>query len=1116
MRNIFVGIVLVLALLGGAWWGAQRLLGVDAYRATLIAELESTTGMECAVEHMTLHFFPDAHLLIQGVALRDARFHARANTIRVDLDLAGLLQGQRRLPSIVLDSLEIDLADALVTPDANETAPDASADTVTEAPAVDWQVGVIDLPSIRLVRSGEAMADAVVKITDPLGAAARFSGSATLPGLSAQATATLDGGITREAGAFALSGRADLRQVDLAQSVNRPDLGSALLNAALEFSGSSPQDIAFKLAGDIVAAGAADVAGKVSGQAWWRAGEFIVNDFTWDSPGLRAVADATRKPDGELAVELTEARASKTGLALLLSASAPEGLRIEARDGAQLAVTDLLVGRTAEGTLRWVRGKAELSGLDLTLPPPGAQRLEKIAAKAHLEEGTLVLELESASLGGFNVAGRVTPTGQSGATFQLAAKGDLSNPLLSAQLPAAVAQGAKGALELKRLAGTWKPGGGLPTDLLLEGSLNNATLPLKTDAFNDTFNALNITFTSDGKAIQAKAVAEATTLGKVAFDGKFDTVAQALDGTTTFSADRLAAAFAPPGLAATMTQALLAAYRDATYTVALRLPKDAKSPGSFTLEKSAAPTAKVGLVLLTDVKKGGTTVGEMSLVATLPFAPAAAALPWPAQGDGQAAISFQRSSVGRFSATADLAKAALTIPPYLAKASGAPLKVTLDGAAGEAWALERVGIDLLGQPITLVPQGDGFATEDLALDLGRLVSLFPAGSEANGTLMGRVVTQPFSAKLTLDEVRMRTPGGIAIERIDGDVDYAPTAITGSNLQVAAYGSDATIDGKIQDGRWQATLRGKRLDLNTLSALREAQTTPAPRPGSEEYAASNASLGSVATGQVDIALDEVLFRRATLANVTTTLRLAPEETTLDNISCAPAGGSATGRVSIRTPGGGRSGTLTTTLNLQDVDLRLLDEISTSEPRGMSGPCSGTIDLSVPYGPTAVPIMGVNGEVTLAARNGSFGKAGASGIVLTALRTTELAQLQIPSLRDRGLSFTSANAHVVCREGVVTLEEFNLAERTHTMNADGVIDFPGDTMDVTLRVQLLQTVRDVVGLIPVLDRIAQAGGIYVKFKGSPSDPKVSSARIRPLQEIRQQGGGLVNDVKKLFQR
>lgn len=1113
MRNVFVGILLLAALIGGAWWAAQRFLRIDAYRQGVIDAIEAATGMPCTIETMAIHFVPDTHVLISGVDVGDAQVHARVGQIRVQVELPSLLRGTPRLPSILLEEVEITFADG-------EALPPPAQGTTTAVPGVaaeanPWIVGSIEVPQWRVKRGESTYAEGSLRLDDPLGAEARFTGDARVPGLSPQAAATLEGSIARGAGSFALAGQAMLQQVDLAQAVGRADLATAVLDATVEFSGNSPQDIAFSLDGNIVATGAAEVAGKVSGKAWWRAGEFIANDLTWDTPGLRAVADATRKAGGDLAVEVREAKATKNGLALLLSATAPKGLRVDARESAQLTISDLLVGRAPDGAIRWVRGKAALKGLDLTLPPPEAQRLENISASARIEEGTLVLE--SAALAGFNIAGRVTPTGKAGLRFDLNAKGDLSNPLLASQMPASIAQGAKGSLDLKRISGTWDGGAGLPCDLVLEGSLADAVLQLETNGYNDTFNALAINFSSDGRAIVAKARANATTLGAVSFDGRYDTAAQTLDGTTTFSGNRLAGAFATPGLATTVAQATLAAYRDAEYRIALRLPAGSKTPGSFTLEKTAAPAAKVHLVLLADAKKGGVTVGEMSMDATLPLGPAAAALPWGARGDGAATVSFHRTADARFDAKADLKDASLAIDPYLAKAAGAPLSVRLEGQAGETWQLERVLVDLLGQPLILLPQGDGFASNDLALDLAGLMPLFPSGSEATGTLRGSVATQPLAAALHLDGVRLKTPGGMEIDQLDGDLRYAPDAMQCKALRVAAYGSDVTLDGKLQEGTWRGSVRGPKLDLNAVFALFDAQTANANAgPPPSGHTSQDAAPGGISSATVDAEIDTLIFRKANIADFRAQLRKSPEETMVDQIQCAPAGGNATGSVSLRTPGGGSRGTLTTRMDFKEVDLRLLDEISSAEPRGMSGPASGTIDLTVPTGPGVVPTMGLSGEVVLSAHDGSLGKAGASGKVLAALRTTELAQLQIPSLRDRGLSFTSANAHVLCREGVVTLEEFNLAESTHTMTADGVVDFPGDTLDLTLRIQLLQNVRDVVALIPLFDRVAQAGGIYLYFKGSPSDPKVSSARIRPLQEIRQQGGGLVNGLRNLINR
>lgn len=1107
LRNVFIALCFIAVLIVAAWFAFQRFLGADRYRAMVIEQIEAATGLPCTVDDATLSFLPAPQLLISGVHIGEDGVKVEITTITAKINGAALLKGQIEVPELIVEGLDAvfpeeytDLADQ----PAPEEAPDAVA-APAEAPGAN--VASVKVPQWRVRRGETLIAQGDLNVIDPLGANAVFSGIAQLPGVSPEAAAKVDGTIQRGAGTFALDGKATLSNADLAQAAGRDEIKSAVLNAELGFSGTSPEDIAFTLDGALSASGAADLAGKVSGKAWWKAGEFTANDFIWDSPGLHVLADVSRKPEGELAVNIREADAENEGLSLLLGLISTKDAKISARKEAKLAVKDLLIGRAPDGQLRWVKGDATLSGLDVD--GANGPLVDNLKAKCRLEEGTL--HIIEATTNGLSVTGDLVPVEKGGVTFNLAASGDFGSPVIAAALPPSIAEGAKGKLTIKRASGTWNPGGALPANLAVEGALEDGALQLKTERFNDKITNLAVNFATDGKMVYAKAVADSVAMGALKFDGSHDTTTQATQGTVTFSLNRLAAAFVPASGGAEVTRAMLAAYDGASYDIAFTPPASAKAPGSFTLENKATPPAKVSAVLLLDDKKAVTT-GAINATFEVPFAPAAAAMPVPSTGDGTAAVVFERTAEGRFTGSADLTSASLSIPPYLNKRAGQSVRLDIAGSAGDTWAMDRLVLDVLGQPIALTPKGEGLVAENIDLDLARLAPLFPEGSEASGALSGSLGVSPVAANLQLTAVRIKTPSGIAIDEINGGLAYAPGALRCEGLHIMAYGSDFVLDGAMKGTEWNGSLKGVRADLNTLAALRAA------RSGNDSggVGSSGGSTGGM-SGTVEVALEEVIFRRASIENFRAQIRFSPDEFIVDQITCAPYGGTANGKFILSNPGGGSTGTTTTSISFAGVDLKILDDLSTaSEPRGMYGPATGAIDLSFPYSPEGNPYLGVDGEVKVTAENGSLGKAGASGKVLAALRTAELTQLQLPSMRDKGIAFQTLSTRILCKRGLVTIDHFDLNESTHTMTATGAMDFPNDAIDVTLRIQLLQNVRNIIGAIPLLDRLSEAGGIYITFTGSAFDPKVSAARIRPLQEIRNQGGGLIDGVRGLLGR
>ncbi len=1109
LRYIFVGLALVLLAFLGAWFLIQKFYGMDRYRAMVVQRIESVTGMPCTIDAMSLNFIPHQQILLSGLHIGEGDTTITVAKVAADVSARALLRGQIDVPSVLVEGLEADLPETFTgaTHPAEKTTPANDTDNAARQSS-GARLGAVSIPEWTVKRGGTLYAKGSGRAEDLLGANAKFSADATLPGLSPEAKAAVTGTITRADGKFSLDGNVALQNTDLAKAVHRDDVASAVLNANLAFSGSAPDDIAFTLAGTIAAAaGHADLEGKVSGKAWWKQGEFTANDFTWDSSGLHLLADLSRKANGELAVHIRDSKAEGDGLKLLLGAASSKTAALDARKDATISLKDVLVGREADGSVRWVKGDINVSGIDAM---NGKQSLlEDVRAKCHLEEGTL--HVLDATASGMRLAGDLSPAGKQAVSFNLAATAELSNPLISDMLPPSIQEGAKGKIEIKRLSGTWRPDGGLPTDLALEGTLADGELNINTDRFNDALRGLVMSFATDGKTIRAKAQANSTHMGSIKFYGTCDATTRATDGSVSFSMNKLAAAFVPSGQGADIAKAMLAAYDGASFDVSFRMPASAKEPGRFTFEHKDDPKLSAQAALLLDDKHGVTT-GDISADMHVPFAPAAKAFPIPASGSGDAVLHFERNAGARFTGHADLSNVSLRVDPYLFKREGAPLTLDIDGSAGDNWALEHLTLNVLGESIALTPKDGGLAAEKLQLNLAKLTPLFPDGSEATGTVTGSAAITPPRANLRLATVRVKTPSGIAIDELNGGLEYSPDALGFDHLHIAAYNSDFTLDGAMKGGRFAGEMKGKRADIDLLAGIGASTKSGAAKNSEQPAAAKKKGLN----GELDIALDEVLFRRATFESVKAHALFNPEEFNVEKISCAPYGGNARGELRVQTPGGGAEGRTSIAFDFENVDLKLLDDLSPAEPRGMYGPATGKVDLDFPTGPNAKPYMDMNGQITASARDGSLGKAGASGKILAALRATELAQLQIPSFRDKGLSFANADADITFKHGVFTINRFELSERTHAMSATGELDFPQDDMDVTIKIQLLEGVRDIIGALPLMDKLSQSGGIYVYITGSPFDPKASAARVRPLKELRETPGNLLHGVRKLFRR
>jgi len=1205
--------VFAVFLLAGLGAGAAFLANSGYLTAHVETAVARISGKPCAVDQATLSFFPTPAMRLRGLNAATGEVEIVATEVRVALSWSSLLSSTRVVEHLAFDGLRLRLREdwrADSTAQFAELLPESSP--AGGAPAI--RLRRVSAPNVVILRGDEQVATVDLDAADLLGAQAHVDFLASLHAVGPEARIRAEIALTVEAGTPRLSGMISGTALELGQMLPREGLPKARLDAEVQLSGTGWADMAADLSGTLDTDAGGGVEGAISARAWHRDGQYIVNGFSWDSPGLLVKADATYAPGGEVAIQVQEARANSSGLTMLLAALPLHGVQLAAMPDASLSVRDLLVGREAGGAPRLATGTAQFAGMQVNSPAgeallrdlrgncalhEGMLRFEELAAtgvslagtaQADLGANALTLALTGevdlgavaplvalvaptiqkldgrvriaslqAVLGGSlplsetataelaldGVSFTTTPPeigpivieGASGGlryaqgklqldglrasgvalsgsvameadryVVDMKASGDLSSPVFAPVLAKSPISNATGAIAFEKIGITYSPTLGMVGPIVLDGKIDNASATLASPGFRDTISGLSSTFRMENANLLLDVTAQSQTLGALRLKGAVDTEKRAFSGDGAADIDRVVGAFTPAGAASDIARALFAGYAGSKFSLSLALPGDDGGDGRLEMSRADAPKASLRATLRRD--KNGIAAQAIEAATVVPFAPLAAALPTPATGAGNGSVALSIEGE-RVQVSADFTAASLELPGYLRKAEGQALTLEARGTRGATGIQLQMGaLVILGQEFRFVPHGAGFASENLDLNLAAIAPLLPNGGAARGRVTGRVQSEPPGASLRLDGLHWSTPQQVMLERVDGGLSFVSGAWGFEQLQVQAFGSDLTLNGSVVGGEWQGNLSGRRLDFN---AVEQARLLLGGAGAGASAALDNAAI----RGNIKIALDELLFRKATLQNIATTAKLDAESVLFSDLRAGAYGGTVSGEVAILMP---KNAPQRTRVDIvyESVDLRILDDLSPNDPRGMYGPASGAIQLTAPSGEDATPYMGLDGEATLRAVDGSWGKAGASGRVLAALRATDVAQLELPSLRDRGLSFQTSNARLLMREGVVTIDQFDLQERSHSLTANGIIDFPGDTLDVTIRFQLLENVRNIVGAIPVLKALSEAGGLYIHLTGSPTDPKASSTRVRPLKEIRDTGGGLIKEVFKPLRR
>ena len=265
---------------------------------------------------------------------------------------------------------------------------------------------------------------------------------------------------------------------------------------------------------------------------------------------------------------------------------------------------------------------------------------------------------------------------------------------------------------------------------------------------------------------------------------------------------------------------------------------------------------------------------------------------------------------------------------------------------------------------------------------------------------------------------------------------------------------------------------------------------------------------------------VLYRRAQLTNVFTNVTAKNGDVELGNLALSTAEGSAAGWVRLAQPRGERPASTSMSLKLDGVDLAIIDDIALEEPRGVRGRAVGQIDLELFTGENIPAFSNANGLVQVRATDGTFGKLGIATKVLSVLRTFEITRLRAPKLKDQGLSFDTCESQATFKDGVMTLQTFNMATPSYNITAIGTIDFNAQNTDVLVHVGLLETVLGAADLVPGLDAIVgqlrTAGGLRILLTGSPTDPEVkygygpkTGAITREVRDGVKSTGNIVRD-------
>lgn len=694
-----------------------------------------------------------------------------------------------------------------------------------------------------------------------------------------------------------------------------------------------------------------------------------------------------------------------------------------------------------------------------------------------------VLEITELTGAGSQLSGTATPDAHwERWTFSGEFTSDLANPLWKPLIPAGALTLTQGTLVCTKLAGVFTAPD-LPEALELEATINNLAADVHATSYNDQIAAENIKLTASDTGIHAELTGRSSVFGPVSATGRMALATRDIEGEITLHPAR--AGILPPTYREGTTGAMLADLG------ALPLQVDYSHGGGLLRFTAEDPYPLSGTLRVTPPQTGGAPF-SLTATAAVPMARLEPYLPGlDASGTMQVHFSVSPED-GSVLARAD-ATATDIQWSILRKRPGFDAVVALDGrweAKGPAFT--RGHLRAGNESIDFDVAAAAIDTGDFSLDLASFGPLLPPGMSLAGGLRGRYGREPGELALLFEDATLALESAAPPLTANGPARWDAGDWTLDGLELALEKSRGALNAGRRDGTWSGELHAERFTIDELIQLYQSYD-------SLDIPDGGATAPSRPTGVLRVTADRLDWVEASVEDARWTVESTPRRITLGGASFVYGEGTGAGQVVYTPARAERPAAVEAELRLNKMDAGLLEGILLDEARGLKGLIDGAAALSFPLRPESPSVLhDMNGTIRFEAFDGTLGKAGLATKLLTALRTTDILRLKLPQLRDRGLTFEELAGHIEIESGVLRLERFAMADTTYILEANATFDFPEDTAEGEVDIQILEGVTGIARRIPILGEAAnlvnKVFGVPIKIVGPASDPAFRVGRPR----------------------
>lgn len=887
-------------------------------------------------------------------------------------------------------------------------------------------------------------------------------------------------------------GQADLRDV----GINRLPMFSlpeGVLNAQATFE-ETEAGSAVALATDFSSEAYPGLTGNGDHRMTWGDTERFSGEFRWDGVGFHAEALARSLEDGSWHLGAPLVTTDPEALPGILSVFDSPEVRLAARDTASAELRDVDVEISESGNIDLRHGSFAFNGIDVITARRG-KAIDNVSGRMTLENN--VITVDSVRSEAITLTGTLTPDIDARTlAVDLASEIDLNASKIALATGYEGVSEFRGHLSVEKVGGTFVPGQGIPRDLVVEAWLVADEIVIEDEAMTARIRALDARFDSDVDVIRTTAQLAPTTGGGLTVDGTYTFADGIWNGLISTDVGGLAETTIEASDYREYLMPVAKAYGPSTFEMQVDLPTAERHAISVAVHRQGdIPTDGTATWAACDEGFCLDSATFHSRLASAPILRSYFPSLLGCEGDSEISMAYD-GPASRFEIDVALDDSAIDMTRRVAKPRGIPLRGRLTGKTAGGLQAEAVEIQI-ADAIVPMRLSEMNPRRPFRVDLASLRPLLNEGVSARGIVSGELTLDPLDIETRLADVAVELGEGVGLDRIAGGIRYTQDVMSVDQLLLVGARSDCEFNVVHADGRWDATAKGTRLDLEAMLELQEAVQNLAnawDMDSDDEPEAARSLWDDPIVGQATIAFDAVHYNQGQLQDVTARLIADGKSIRLRDLSVRPGTGAITGTVAI-VPADDVDALVRSAFTWNNVDTAALDAFLSPANRGVYGTLNGELLLTAPLGTVPDMLATGTGKLTWTARDGSLGKLGVATKLLTALKTMEIINLRAPSLRDKGLVYYTFDGSVELVNGLATLGPTTLDGGAYKMNPVGTVDFAREATDVTVTVGLLQSVSNVVDRVPIVGGLVTGlttdnVRVAVKLSGSPYDLQAST--------------------------